>query len=327
MGTPARRIAVLVLPGTFASGVAAIFDCHALTVERGIRVIGPGAHVALDAISVLSFDGFDVGLARQIGVHPDRAISAGEKIDFLWLPAFRAGGVEQLRERLLRLHGTIALLRHFFEAGTVIGASGASVLLAAAAGMTAGKPVPLPSPLLPVARSLFPRTKFVCDIPLANYRGLYLSSGPAHDLDLLSNAFSEILSPFAVSWFRSVLGADGGAASEQSADPVVAAAKLYMEQNFTAKISIMAVARHLGVTHSMLLRRFKADTEMTPSEYLTMLRVETAKRLLIATSRSIDSVSSMVGYNDVRVFRTMFRRTTGMAASKWRQDMRLRQAS
>ena len=52
-------------------------------------------------------------------------------------------------------------------------------------------------------------------------------------------------------------------------------------------------------------------TGMTFNKYLQKVRIQNACELLIETDASIEMVSEMVGYNDVRSFRTVFKKIIG----------------
>jgi hypothetical protein len=119
------RIAALVRPGTFAASLAPLIDAYLLMQERRSRTVGSGARDNPDvALSLLSTDGHPVAL-DHLAVRIDTAIGGPEHYDFVWIPAFMAGGEEPLRERLAASGETIGWLRDMAAAGALIGASGA----------------------------------------------------------------------------------------------------------------------------------------------------------------------------------------------------------
>lgn len=54
--------------------------------------------------------------------------------------------------------------------------------------------------------------------------------------------------------------------------------------------------------------------------YLTSIRMERAKKLLISTSLSIGDISVQCGYGDYRVFTRTFKKTEGSTPSQYRRD-------
>ena len=54
--------------------------------------------------------------------------------------------------------------------------------------------------------------------------------------------------------------------------------------------------------------------------YLTNIRMEKAKKLLLSTSLSIAEVAEQSGYGDYRVFTKVFKKTEGSTPSQYRRD-------
>ena len=54
--------------------------------------------------------------------------------------------------------------------------------------------------------------------------------------------------------------------------------------------------------------------------YLTSIRMEKAKKLLLATSLSVAEVAEQSGYGDYRVFTKVFRKAEGVTPSQYRRD-------
>lgn len=67
-------------------------------------------------------------------------------------------------------------------------------------------------------------------------------------------------------------------------------------------------------------RRFRVATGYSPLAYLQELRMQRARHLLGATTRSIDEIAVMVGYNDVPYFRNLFTRMSGATPSQYRSS-------
>ena len=54
--------------------------------------------------------------------------------------------------------------------------------------------------------------------------------------------------------------------------------------------------------------------------YLTDIRMENAKKLLLSTSLSIAEISEQCGYGDYRVFTKVFKKSEGTTPSRYRRD-------
>ena len=61
-----------------------------------------------------------------------------------------------------------------------------------------------------------------------------------------------------------------------------------------------------------------ALTGNTPLEYLQRVKVEAAKKNFESTRKSISEVMYEVGYSDLKAFRTIFRKITGLSPVQYR---------
>jgi transcriptional regulator GlxA family with amidase domain len=75
----------------------------------------------------------------------------------------------------------------------------------------------------------------------------------------------------------------------------------------------------LAVSQSTLLRHFARDLSMTPRHYAQLLRIESAKKMLLTTRRPVEQVGTMVGYADIRSFRGAFSGHVGMSPARYRE--------
>jgi len=74
-----------------------------------------------------------------------------------------------------------------------------------------------------------------------------------------------------------------------------------------------------NIPERTLKRRFKIATGSSLIERLQDLRVEAAKQLLEAGTKSVDEISVEVGYEDASFFRRLFKRRTGLTPSQYRR--------
>jgi AraC family transcriptional regulator len=78
----------------------------------------------------------------------------------------------------------------------------------------------------------------------------------------------------------------------------------------------MADAAYLSPFH--FNRIFRSMTNIPPGEYLSALRLEQAKRLLLTTNRSVTDVCFEVGYTSLGTFTTRFNQAVGLSPSQLR---------
>lgn len=101
----------------------------------------------------------------------------------------------------------------------------------------------------------------------------------------------------------------------------VAEAAAYMKQHYQdVELNMSSLAEHLGVSGVTLAVKFKNVMEISPSDYLLILRMEQAKKMLRETNRQVKEVSLEVGYEDARVFMRRFKKYTGMTPGQFRMQ-------
>jgi AraC family transcriptional regulator len=104
-------------------------------------------------------------------------------------------------------------------------------------------------------------------------------------------------------------------------DPLMKKAIYYIHQQaFTTDISMQNIAHQLGLHPSRLTRRFQTVYGSTPATYLTKLRLDEAKRLLIETNDSLESIAYRCGYENGSYFCRIFTDKIGMNPSVFRHN-------
>lgn len=91
---------------------------------------------------------------------------------------------------------------------------------------------------------------------------------------------------------------------------------------YTDSVSLDECAEEAGLSPWHLLRSFRETFGETPKEFLIRLRLERAKHLLTATSRSITDVCFDVGFTSVGTFSTLFKRQIGCSPKEYRRQVR-----
>lgn len=82
---------------------------------------------------------------------------------------------------------------------------------------------------------------------------------------------------------------------------------------YADEISLQSFAAEHGVSLAYFSRLFKDEVGMTFSDYLTHVRVEKAKELLVRGDLRPGEVGGLVGYDDPKYFGQLFRRAAGMS--------------
>lgn len=92
----------------------------------------------------------------------------------------------------------------------------------------------------------------------------------------------------------------------------------YIYNNFRNAISLEDVSNHVHLSPYYFSRGFKSFTGITFVEYITRLRIDEAKRLLLTTDLNIGEVGERAGYSDPNYFGRVFKNIMGIPPSKFR---------
>lgn len=93
----------------------------------------------------------------------------------------------------------------------------------------------------------------------------------------------------------------------------------YVQENYTRDVSLNDVAEHVNLSVGYVSDYFKSRMGMNFVDYLTQLRIEKAKDLLIHTNEKIYRVAELVGYQNSQYFVTSFKKKTGVTPAEYRK--------
>ena len=205
--------------------------------------------------------------------------------------------------------------------------SGAFTL--AEAGVLDGRRVTLHWQWADEFRTRFPRVRVDDDVLFVDDGDILTSAGSAAALDL------------ALHLVRCDHGAEIGAAvarrlvfpghrpggqrqfierpiAKETGSPL-AGALAWAQQNATGPISVADIATQAAVSPATLHRRFRAEFGCTPIQWLTMIRVEHARRLLEQTDLAVDQIAHRSGLGSATTLRNRLAVDTGLTPTAYRR--------
>ena len=106
---------------------------------------------------------------------------------------------------------------------------------------------------------------------------------------------------------------------EQEERTIVGITK-YMQNHLTEEISLNILAEEFHLSAQYISQLFKNEISVNFLSYLTNIRMEHAKKLLISTSFSIAEISEQCGYSDYRIFTKSFKKLEGSTLSQYRRE-------
>ncbi len=94
----------------------------------------------------------------------------------------------------------------------------------------------------------------------------------------------------------------------------------YMTDHFHEKIDMESLAAQVHLSHVGLLWKFKRYTQYTLSQYLAMIRLGSAKNMLLHTNLPINEIAARCGYNNAYYFSNTFRAFYKITPTQMRKE-------
>jgi two-component system, response regulator YesN len=94
----------------------------------------------------------------------------------------------------------------------------------------------------------------------------------------------------------------------------------FIEANYTCQFSLQEVAKAAHLSVSRLAHLFKEQIGITIIDYLTDVRINHAKKLLLSSDKNCTEICFEVGYNNQSYFIRAFRGSVGMTPLQFRQN-------
>lgn len=94
----------------------------------------------------------------------------------------------------------------------------------------------------------------------------------------------------------------------------------YIDTHYYEPITSTDIGGRLGISSRHVNNIFKEQYQMTPTQYLTEVRIGLTKKLLAETNLDIASICFEVGYESLATFYRTFKQWTGMSPNQFRQS-------
>jgi transcriptional regulator GlxA family with amidase domain len=255
-----------------------------------------------------------------VTLHPQVNISTIKKSDLLIIPASLIRSYEKAGKgnRLL-----IDWVARQYKLGAEIAAMCTGAFTLASTGLLEGKNCSTHWSSANLFRSLFPNVHLQADKLITDENGICTNGGGYSFLNLVlyliekhydrqaaiycSKHFQVEIDRVSQSAFRIFTG------QKQHGDEMVIKAQEYIEKNLHEKMSIDELASRFAIGRRNFDRRFLKATGNSPLEYSQRVRIESAKKEFEISRKTINEVMYDVGYSDVKAFRDVFKKITGMS--------------
>lgn len=94
----------------------------------------------------------------------------------------------------------------------------------------------------------------------------------------------------------------------------------YMQEHLKDEISLNVLANEFHLSAQYISQLFKNEIGVNFLAYLTNIRMEQAKKLLLSTDDTVAEIAEKSGYADYRVFTKAFKKSEGVTPSQYRRN-------
>lgn len=177
-------------------------------------------------------------------------------------------------------------------------------------------------------RSMFPNVNLVDNKVVTEQNGVYTSGGANSYWNLLLHLVEKYtnreLAILASKFF--VLDIDRKSQSPFSIfkgqkiheDDEIKKAQEFIEHNYAEKLKVDELCNQFAIGRRTFERRFKKATNNSVTEYIQRVKIEAAKKELEVGRKTINEVMYEVGYADLKAFRELFKKVTGLTPVEYK---------
>ncbi len=109
---------------------------------------------------------------------------------------------------------------------------------------------------------------------------------------------------------------------ENSEPPVITRAKRFIEEHHGEDLSLGQVAKAVNTSTFYFCKIFKKATGLNFTDYVSRLRIEKAKNLLLNPNLRVSEIAFEVGFQSLTHFNRVFRRVVGQSPTDYRSNLK-----
>lgn len=99
---------------------------------------------------------------------------------------------------------------------------------------------------------------------------------------------------------------------------VIGQIEQYLQANFDRDVKLQEIADRFYLSREYISRKFKQEFNENISDYLVKIRMNKAKSLLKTSELKIYEIANMIGYQDDKYFRKVFKKIEGITPNEYR---------
>jgi transcriptional regulator GlxA family with amidase domain len=312
-----HEVAVLALPDVVAFELGLPHKLIGTAVDDEERL--------LYRVRVATLDGGPVRTSAGYQVLPEHDASILRTADTVIIPGVYSGSAKESGV----LEPDLAAALHGLSARMVSICTGAFVL--AAAGLLDGRPATTHWMHAEAFQALFPQVKLDPDVLYVDDGDVLTSAGNAAGIDLLlhivrrdhgASVANRVARRSVVAPWR-----EGGQSQfmEPMPDPDgpgTARTRAWALERLHEPLGLADLAAHSAMSVRTFTRRFREETGMSPTRWLTTQRVAAARRLLETTDLPVERIATECGFGTTASLRQHLHAAIGVAPLAYRRTYR-----
>lgn len=299
--------------------VAALLD----VLETANRFYEEEGETSPFTINLIHLEGHEI---TSYPGHTPKVVNRDVDYDLLLIPAFKS---EMLADALKANIPWVPWLQQQYKEGAAIASFCTGAFLLGASGLLDNRPATTHINAEGAFSRLFPLVQLQAEAVVTEKDRIFTSGGATNTFHLLmllleiycsrkvavraAKVFSIDLDRNRQTYFGTFTPA------KDHGDILVKQAQEEIRKHFSTANTIEELITDVPASRRNLVRRFKQVTGITPIEYLQKTRIEAAKQMLEQSRYSILEVMLESGYNDLKTFRTLFKKNVGMTPKMYRE--------
>jgi len=316
-----KHISILIPEGNIS--LVNVEGCHQIFSEIN-AVLARAGKPPMFKIQLVGIRKETTMIKGLFSIRPDVLISEVERTDLIIIPAIYGQKTQLIEDN----KEFIPWLIRQYKQGAGIASLCIGVFLLASTGLLKGKKAATHWVEADTFREMFPDVNLVPDKIITDEQGIYTSGGAYSWLNLVLYLIEKFAGRdmaivcsklFEIQFERNSQSAfmifDP---QKQHEDDVIKQVQEYIEKNYEERISVDDLAMKFGLSRRNLERRFRKVTFNSIVEYLQRVRIEAAKQTLERNRENVNEAMYKAGYNDIKAFRTTFKKLTGLSPLEYR---------
>jgi len=265
--------------------------------------------------------------ARRKGpffIQPDKTLQETSHADLIIIPSLGYDIATALRQNA----ALIDWVTLQYKLGAEVAGLCTGTFILAAAGLLKGKQCSTHWSFANTFHAMFPEVDLAIEKVITSSHGVYSSGGALSAMNLVLHIIEKYYDRETAIYCAKIFEIDPNrndqsgfiifSGQKNHEDNEIKKAQLFIEQNVESKIVIEELSSQLAIERRSFDRRFKKATGNTPVEYMQRVKMEAAKKSFETTRKTVNEVMYDVGYSDIKTFREVFKRITGISPVAYR---------